>query len=257
VAVPKIGLSWKINPAVTVKHNYFRSFKFPDFDDLYYRSLDSTMAGNPNLRPEDGWGTDLTGEFRFNKNFSATSSAFGQYTTDSIHWIKSAGGRWSPENIGKAYFAGIDFRPAFTTPLNWRNLKSLKIGLSYQFQYSWLLSGSLSFADSYRVPYNPNHIIGGTLDLSWKTGNVLLSVHHESMRYADVTNKIVVDPSIVGHITVNQDIGKNLTFFASLRNIFNAQYESFASYHMPGISFVAGIRGKFDIDKKTADAASQ
>jgi outer membrane receptor protein involved in Fe transport len=40
-AVPKLGLSWQAAPVFTLKNNYFRSFKFPDFDGLYYRSLDN------------------------------------------------------------------------------------------------------------------------------------------------------------------------------------------------------------------------
>jgi outer membrane receptor protein involved in Fe transport len=38
---------------------YSNDFKFPDFDDLYYRSLDSSSVGNPKLRPEDGLGADI------------------------------------------------------------------------------------------------------------------------------------------------------------------------------------------------------
>ncbi|MDR2476917.1 MAG: TonB-dependent receptor, partial [Treponema sp.] len=60
VVIPKAGLLWKASPVFSLKNNYFRSFKFPDFDDLYYRSLDSVFVGNPDLKPEDGFGADLT-----------------------------------------------------------------------------------------------------------------------------------------------------------------------------------------------------
>ena len=248
VAVPKAGLSWQVNPQFTLKNNYFRSFKFPDFDDLYYRSFDSTMVGNPNLRPEDGWGADIIGEFAQGKQLSLITTAFWQYTTDSIHWVKSAGGRWSPENVGTACFAGLDFRPVFKTELKKWNLIFLKIGFNYQFQYSWLISGDLDFQNSFRIPYMPMHIIGGLVDLAWKTGSMLVSAHYESTRYADTTNKMVLNPHCIAHVTLNQNAGEHLTFFASLRNILNAQYESFASYYMPGISLVCGIKGKFDFN---------
>ena len=81
-AVPKLGLRWKAHPNFTLKNNYFRSFKFPDFDDLYYRSLDNMFVGNPNLKPEDGWGADLIGEFALEKHFSFVSTVFWQWTTD-------------------------------------------------------------------------------------------------------------------------------------------------------------------------------
>jgi outer membrane receptor protein involved in Fe transport len=181
-AVPKLGLSWQPHPLFTLKNNYFRSFKFPDFDDLYYRSLDNIFVGNPKLKPEDGWGADITGEFTLEKYFSVVSTVFWQWTTDSIHWIKSQGGRWSPENVGTACFTGADFRPVFTLPLDKWNFTSLKIGANYQFQFSWLLNGDLDFESSLRIPYMPTHIIGGSVDLAWKTGSLFISAHYESTR---------------------------------------------------------------------------
>jgi vitamin B12 transporter len=253
VAVPKLGLSWQASPLFTLKNNYFRSFKFPDFDDLYYRSLDNIFVGNPNLKPEDGWGADLIGELTLKKYFSFVSTVFWQWTTDSIHWIKSQGGRWSPENVGTACFSGADFRPVFTLPFEKGLFTSLKIGANYQFQFSWLMNGNLDFENSFRIPYMPTHIIGGNIDLAWETGSLYISAHYESTRYADTMNQMPLDSHCVVHATLNQKAGKHLTFFASLRNILNAQYESFASYYMPGISLVCGIRAKFNITKKNGE----
>jgi vitamin B12 transporter len=249
-AVPKLGLRWEISPAFTLKNNYFRSFKFPDFDDLYYRSLDSVFVGNPGLRPEDGLGADLTGEFRApggfgdRGGFSLDASVYVQWTEDSIHWVKSAGGRWSPENIGTAFFTGFEFRPALDLRFPGGPFRSLRLGASYQYQLSWLLSGTLSFASGYRIPYMPAHIAGASADLRWGAGSLLLSVHYESTRYADTLNQMPLEPHCVAHATVNQNLGKHITFFASLRNILNAHYESFAGYYMPGISLTAGLRVK-------------
>jgi outer membrane cobalamin receptor len=254
--VPKLGFRWEIVPAFTLKNNYSRSFKFPDFDDLYYRSLDSMFVGNPDLKPEDGLGTDLTGEFTVNETFNFSTTVYGQWTEDSIHWIKSAGGRWSPENIGTAFFVGADFRPSLTLPVDKGGLKSLTLGASYQFQFSWLLSGDLTFENSYRIPYMPTHIAGGSVDLAWKTGSLLVSAHYETTRYADTLNEMPLEPHCTVHATVNQGIGKHLTAFASLRNILNARYESFASYYMPGISLTIGARTKFEMNKEQRTVAN-
>jgi vitamin B12 transporter len=242
VVIPKLGFRWEMFPRFTLKNNYFRSFKFPDFDDLYYRSLDSMFVGNPNLKPEDGLGADLTGEFTPNEKFSVSSTVYAQWTEDSIHWVKSRGGRWSPENIGTAFFVGVDTRPALTLPVNKGAFTSIKLSASYQFQFSWLLSGDLTFADSYRIPYMPTHIIGGAVDLRWKTGSFLASAHYETTRYADTMNEMPMDPHCTVHFTYNQDIGNYVTAFASLRNVLNSHYESFAGYYMPGISLTLGGR---------------
>jgi outer membrane cobalamin receptor len=244
--VPKLGFRWEIVPQFILKNNYFRSFKFPDFDDLYYRSLDNMFVGNPSLKPEDGMGADLSGEFTANDWFNLSATVYGQWTTDSIHWVKSAGGRWSPENIGTAWFAGVDARPNLTLKISKGQFETLRLGFSYQFQLSWLLNGSLGFGDNYRIPYMPTHIIGGSADLRWKTGSLLVSAHYETVRYADTLNQMPLDPHCIMHITYNQNIGRRFTAFASLRNILNSHYESFAGYYMPGISLTLGLRTKFD-----------
>jgi vitamin B12 transporter len=242
--VPKLGWRWHINDHFTVKNNYFRSFKFPDFDDLYYRSIDNLFTGNPNLRPEDGLGFDLILEF-VSSGFSAASTAYFQYTEDSIHWVKSST-HWSPENIGKALLVGIDFRPAVIIPVE-HIFTSIKVGASYQFQLSYLLSGNLSLSDAYRIPYTPTHIVGGTLDLRWETGSVLLTAHYETLRFADTMNKLQLDPYCTLNLTVNQNLGSHFTAFIAVRNILNSQYESFAGYYMPGISATLGLRFQLSI----------
>ncbi|MDR0670227.1 MAG: TonB-dependent receptor [Treponema sp.] len=244
VIVPKLGLRWDAASWFVLKNNYFRSFKFPDFDDLYYRSLDSFFVGNPNLKPEDGIGADLTGEVTPNKFFNINTSVYGQYTTDSIHWVKSAGGRWSPENIGTAWFIGLDTRPNLILPVNRGIVESITFGVTYQFQLSWLLNGNLGLTNGYRIPYMPTHIIGGSVDLKWKTGSLFFSAHYESTRYADTLNQMPLAPYCAVHLTYNQGIGSHITAFGSLRNILNAHYESFAGYYMPGISLILGVRAK-------------
>jgi vitamin B12 transporter len=250
VGVPKLGFRWEVAPEFTLKNNWYRSFKFPDFDDLYYRSLDNIFVGNPDLKPEDGLGADLTGEFKPNGIFGVDATVYAQWTKDSIHWVKSAGGRWSPENIGTAFFIGTDVRPRLTLAINRGGLERLKLGVTYQYQLSWLLSGETRFVDGYRIPYMPSHIIGGSVDLAWKTGSLLVSAHYETTRYADTLNEMPLDPYCVMHATVNQDIGKHFTVFGSLRNILNAHYESFAGYYMPGISLTLGTRMKLTMKNK-------
>jgi outer membrane cobalamin receptor len=242
VIIPKIGFSWKITGTFTLKNNYFRGFKFPDFDDLYYRSLDNIFVGNPNLKPEDGLGADLTGEWTPNDILAMDSTFYAQWTENSIHWIKSAGGRWSPENIGTAQFIGFDVRPTVRIPVTPHGIKSLKLGATYQYQLSWLLSGTLTYSDGYRIPYMPTHIVGGSVDLVWNTGSVLLKAHYETTRYADTMNEMPLDPHLTINATVNQDIGSHVTAFMSLRNIANSHYESFAGYYMPGVSLTLGVQ---------------
>jgi vitamin B12 transporter len=251
VVIPKAGLVWTLADTerlgFALKNNYFRSFKFPDFDDLFYRSADGLYVGNPELKPEDGLGADLMWELNLGNSFAASSAIYFQWTDDSIHWVK-AGARWRPENVGTGCFVGADFRPSFTIPLPFSRMDKLKLGLSYQCQLSWLLNDDLDFDDALRIPYMPMHIIGASVDLPWNasspasSGSFLASAHWESARYADTLNHMELAPYCLVNVTVNQNVGKNFTVSAALRNLLNELYTSFAEYPMPGLNLTLGCR---------------
>jgi vitamin B12 transporter len=240
VPVPKLGFVWTAADWVTVKHNYFRSFKYPDFEDLYWSG--GGGRGNPDLRPEDGWGTDLGGEFRLGKGFTGEGTVFAQYTKDSIHWHKAAEGYWEPENIGKAAFFGLDTRLKLVFPVSWGPVTKISPALSYQYLVSYLLSYGYTWQDRKRIPYQPEHTVGASVDVSWGTGSALLSAHYESMRYYSTTNIIELAPYLLVNLTVNQNLGKHITVFTALRNLLNQSYESYNRYPMPAFNVTTGVR---------------
>ncbi|MDR1390000.1 MAG: TonB-dependent receptor [Treponema sp.] len=252
VPVPKLGLLWLIGESLTLKNNYFRVFKFPDFDDLYWKQ--AGFSGNPDLKPEDGWGGDLGLDYHPKPWLSLEEVFYTTWTKDSIHW-NYANGSWEPRNIGEAWFFGLDSRASFEIPLSFRRVKKIIPGVFYQYQLSYLLSGDLDFASNKRIPYMPAHTFGFSLEIPWnedsaKEGSLLVSGRYESNRYADMENLVKLDPHFLLSITVNQAITKNLSAFAAVRNILNRHYESFAEYPMPGISLTLGLKAVFEPKQK-------
>jgi vitamin B12 transporter len=238
VPVPKIGLAYQVSDTFSLKNNYFRSFKFPDFDDLYWQG--AGFSGNSDLNSEDGWGADFTAAYRTDI-LGVESSVFAQWTTDSIHWSSEAG-VWKPRNISEAAFFGIDSSLRVTGfPIT-----NLSVSLSYQFLLSYLLSsvnGYLGFAANRRIPYMPMHTIGASLELTGsKGGSFILSGHYESLRYAETANITKLDPYFLLNFTANQPIGENISAFMVLRNILDWSYESMLDYPMPGFSITLGMR---------------
>jgi len=245
-AVPKLGLLWNVTDSLAFRNNYFRSFKFPDFEELYW-SESYGAAGNPDLKSEDGWGADIGVEWHITKNIKLESVFFTQRLKDSIHWYQGIGGVWRPENVGEAMFFGLDNKMRFEIPVSWGPIKKIKPSISYQCLLSYLLSFGYNFNDDKRIPYSPVHTIGGSLEIQWKTGSVLISGHFESLRYDDRANISELKPYFLLNAAVNQKIGKNLIVFGVLRNILNESYQSFADYPMPGITLTIGMKLNFDI----------
>jgi vitamin B12 transporter len=231
-----------MNEYFTLKNNYFRNFKFPDFNDLYW--IQTGFMGNPDLKSEDGWGTDLSLVFSTDSLLTLRSTFYGQWIDDSIHWSNSSGS-WRPENTGRAAFMGWDNKLELVLPFSLspliRSLDKPVLGFSWMFQLSWLLSGNLSFSDNRRIPYMSMHTIGVSLELPWKTGSLLVSSHFESSRFAETQNIIELDSCFLLNVIYNQELNRNLRFFGKINNVLNTSYVSFADYPMPGISVTLGM----------------
>jgi len=242
--IPKLGFLWDVNDSLTIKNNYFRSFKFPDFEDLYWTG--GGAYGNPDLKPEDGWGGDIGAAWRFKELFSLDSAFFVQWTSDSIHWYSGGGGLWRPENVGEAIFFGMDSKLNFEIPVSFGSIKKIIPSISYQYLLSYLLSYGYTYDSDKRIPYMPAHTIGASLDIPWKTGSLIISAHYESRRYTSRENITVLKPHTMLNATVNQRTGKFISIFAALRNILNESYESFDRYPMPGFTLTTGVRLQYE-----------
>ena len=247
-AIPKLGLLWNVTDFLIFKNNYFRCFKFPEFEELYWTG--GGGFGNPDLRPEDGWGGDIGAEWSLNRlplafGLTLESVFFTQWMKDSIHWYSGSSGVWRPENAGEALFFGLDNSVHFKIPVSLGPVKQISPSFTYKYLHSYLLSFGYTFTSNNRIPYNPVHTIGCDLDISWESGSVIISAHYESVRYHDRANLIELEPQLLLNATVNQAITENTEAFASLRNILNTSYESFYAYPMPGITLTLGMRVQF------------
>jgi vitamin B12 transporter len=243
--VPKLGILWNVTDSLTIKNNYFRSFKFPDFEELYWNG--GGGYGNPNLLPEDGWGADLGVAWRITKSLNFESIFFTQWLKDSIHWFYGSGGIWRPENVGEAVFFGIDNKINFNIPVSLEPVNKITLSFSYQYLISFLLSYGYTFNSNKRIPYNPEHTAGGSVEIFWNSGSLSVGGRYESLRYHDTANLTALKPVFLLNAAINQKIGDNLTVFGALRNILNVSYESFYYYPMPGITLTFGVRANLEI----------
>jgi len=247
VPVPKLGLLWNITDTLTLRNNYFRSFKFPVFEDLYW-SEGAGFSGNPDLLPQDGVGGDLGLEWNPGRRFRWENVFFAQWTRNSVHWFQTAG-FWRPENVGTAAFIGLSSSARFEVPVPLGPVDRIVASLSYHYLRSHLMAFGFSFADDQRIPYTPMHTVSLSLDFPWETGSFVVSGHFEGTRFADRENRIALEPYFLLNASYSQRIGQNLTLFGSLRNILNQSYESFHGHPMPGISMTLGLRLNLEVNR--------
>ena len=69
-------------------------------DDLYWQG--AGFQGNPNLKPEKGWGADLVFDFT-NSILPLTLSFFTNYYESKIQWAQ-INNIWTTSNVASAFY---------------------------------------------------------------------------------------------------------------------------------------------------------
>ncbi len=125
--LPRVGVV--INPFETtaLKISHGKHFLAPTLNDLYWPA-DPYTRGNPNLKPENGWHTDVTVEQSlFNDKLFMTISYFHWNVDDKIQWEPDSQGVWSPINLAGYRADGIE------AGLKVGPFYGLSLGLSYTY----------------------------------------------------------------------------------------------------------------------------
>ncbi|MBQ2000157.1 MAG: TonB-dependent receptor, partial [Spirochaetales bacterium] len=235
IVTPKLGALFFLPAGFTIKANFYRMFKQPSFNQLYWGES-ATAKGNPNLRCEDGWGGDVILEYEKSGILKADSSFYVNYYMDKIQWSTNSDGQWTPTNIGKAIYFGSDNSLSTDLPT------FVQFGLDYNFVLTYLLSYGLSLEDDRRIMYTPVHSLSAHVDFSWKTGMISLIGKYTSERYTSNMNISSLPPYFTFDVSFEQNIGKYFTVFAAVKNMLNAYYFETEGYPMPGGSVTVGVR---------------
>jgi iron complex outermembrane receptor protein len=171
--LPRYGII--INPfeGTAIKASHGRHFRAPTPNDLYW-PFDGFTEGNPHLRPEIGWHTDVTVEQSlFNDKVFLTASYFHWDLDNRILWLPDSQGIWTPINLRQYEADGVEVGARigpfynFTLSLNYTYLHAKEQAKDYSvqdygfapwfppnFQYEWVKR---------RASYTPKSLFKGSL----------------------------------------------------------------------------------------------
>jgi len=234
VPIPKLGLVFYIGKYFTLKNNFYRTYRLPTCGELYWPK-DDMAEGNPDLIPEDGIGGDIILEYYKQGILSAETAVYVNYIKDIIVWETRKNDVPKAENIGKAFYFGIDneIKSDFS--------KYVTLTASYSFLLTYALTDDYKFEDDKRMPYTPMHTFGFGIMINWGSGNLNFIGHYESEKFTSTANTTKLDQHFTLDINFSQKI-KFLTIFASVKNAFNSQYFLASGYPMGGGSFTLGVK---------------
>ena len=219
-----------------------RAYRVPTFNELYYVGY-----GNPDLRPEDAWLTDMAVDYvrSLGNSFSLKSKldVFLNLLTDKITSAPTPEDPniWAPYNIGKVRSAGFDAAAGFAHEGEW----DYSLDLKYSYQ-SAVDRTPDSYTYGQQIPYIARHVVVLNGNLTWNSWNVDALWQMRAGRKdgtGDLPDWNTLDINLNKPLTMRK--AGTLLLKASARNLLDCRYETVSGYPMPGRSFMAGVEYKF------------
>lgn len=220
-----------------------RAYRIPTFNELYYVGY-----GNPELRPENAWLTDVGVDFRRRispgLSVKAKADAFLNLLTDKITSAPTEydPAIWAPYNIGKVRSTGMDAILGMA-------YASGDLQISFDARYSYQSALDMT-PDSYsygqQIPYIARHTVVLNASGAWR-GWTLFPVWQMRAGRTDGTGKLQDWNTLDINFSKAFNLSHTgpLTLNISVKNIFDCRYETVSGYPMPGRSMMCGIEYKF------------
>jgi len=241
------GWRYKTSESFSVRTNISNKFRKPSFNEKYWQP-----GGNPDLRPEKGWGTDIGVEGWLHSNARASSlrylvSGFFQHVDNWIQWVAQD----------------------FLTPVEYKTIRALgaETELAYQYQSEDLLFTSTLIYNLNRsiiiqtydnnplyegnqLMYIPLHSARLNLYINRKGCTAGLNFNASGKRETVDSNDkslrlpgYIITSMLAGYEKKYRSLSCTLGF--RVENLLNTQYEIMRAYPMPGrayyITFSAGL----------------
>ncbi len=226
--IPKAGFAAKFSKIEILLDGY-RMVQFPNMDDLYWEG--SGYHGNPDLKPEEGWGADLTFNL-INGILPCSIQFFTNYYEKKITWS----GR-TTQNVNSAFYFGIDFnaQKSFFDGL-------LTLKASGEYLYNELLDKSNKYTYKKRIMWTPDFTGTAQAIVDFKKFDFSVSAQYTGKRYKSNMNIGFLEPYTLINLDLNLKLWQKVLVYFKADNILNESYQSIEDYPMPLSSLTVGCK---------------
>lgn len=250
--MPSVGLEFKPldGERFFVKFNATRNYHQPTLNDLYW-----LPGGNPDLRPEEGYTTDMSVEYsRTMGRFFASAGVTGylSWIDDWIIWRPSEFRYWTAENIKKVFARGAEINLS-----GGYSHGGLKVNASGNYAYTRTSNEDPDLKDDQskgrQLIYIPVHKGNIMLDAAYKGFYLYYVWSAVSERYTTSSNESTrhtLPAYDIHNMTVGKkvNIGGGYAVEASLKlnNVFDRKYQAILWRAMPGRNYMFSLKFSFD-----------
>jgi len=240
--IPALGFDYDFSKTSGLKLNLSRNYHKPNLNDLYW-----LPGGNPDLKPEDGFSSDLTLQKKWDttrSSFNINVAGFASLVDNWIVWQPAANGAyfWEASNLKKVFSRGLEF----TSSWRWHPDKNLKLAVDANYAYTRSTNqNALESVDRSRgkqLIYIPKHKGNIFAQLDYRNWYAKVSAPFTGRRYTTSNNtESDYEEVLTAYWLVHATVGKTFSLKwididASVRveNIFDTDYMAILWRPMPG-----------------------
>ena len=230
----KIGIKYRPVEPVTLKTNFSRSYRIPNFVELFGDR--GTLLGNPNLKPESGINWDI-GAILDLKPVRLEVSYFLNHVDDLIQFLQTSQFTVQAQNLASARIQGVETSLAATL------FGHLDLAGNYTFQRAKDTSG-LPGQDGNFLPGRPIHEINARATLHNRRGKIFVDMNFIDDNFLDTQNVLRADNRLIFNTGASVNFLKRFTAGFEAKNLFNDRVSDVAGFPLPERSFY----GKLEIN---------
>lgn len=229
--IPKLGFKAAFGYFDIMLDGY-RMIQFPILQDLYWEG--AGFHGNPDLKPEQGWGAELTFDVhRFIVPFSVCF--YTNYYESKIKWVGN-----TTQNVASAFYFGIDFN----SQKSFFNDRLILRG-NVEYLYTELLDKNNKYEYGKRIMWTPDFTASLVVIGKLPFVNCVLECNYIGKRYTDNMNLFSLNPYFLMNLSAEYTCFEHVTPYLRFENLLNQDYEAVENYPMPGISITMGAKLSF------------
>jgi len=222
ITVPEAGASIGLSSSLSLDLSTSKGFRNPTIRELYL-----FPAPNPDLQPEHMWSYQASLRFQPNRRLTAS---IGTYYSDLDNMVIVTGRYPNLEltNGGRALNRGLDTRATYQVTSR----------LKLHGGYAYLRSTNLA-------PYVPAHKGTYRMELDLSKVSIYVGGVTVGSRWANSAKTAELDGYTVPTLKLVIPVGRYWTFFGTVDNLFNEDYEVVTGYPMPGTNANGGFTVRF------------
>jgi outer membrane cobalamin receptor len=235
---PRLGVSYAVLPTLTLRSSFYRAFRAPTLSEEYrtFFAGPNTFMGNPALTPEYLTGVDAGIDWRPVPAVELRATAFLNDYEDLDDFTFVAPGPTpgsailQRQNLGAAKSRGIEGEIAL------RPVREVTLAASYNYDRARVTATDLPVN---RVPLHRAAVRLTYDSPRLATVNLLFRTEGENHALGGAR----LEPFTVFDVDVRRELGRGISLFAAVENLFDREYVVNVSGPLESIGLPRTIRG--------------